>query len=138
MSVSEVILEDEEKAGFEKLAVIEELHPEKVFKWRYQEACNPLNPFFLIPSKITEQHNQILDLIIKIKEGNIFENISQTEQFQEIEKLHQEELTIIDIIEKEANSKKGKIIKVMKDVIFILNRHKKLLQAQGFFMVFPT
>jgi len=54
------IVEDEQKAGFNLLHVVEELDPEKIFEWRYAEANNPLNPFPVSPPKITDGHIQLL------------------------------------------------------------------------------
>ena len=48
------INEDSSKAGFKQLGVLEELNPIKVFKWRYEEACNPVHPFKIKPPKITQ------------------------------------------------------------------------------------
>jgi len=54
---------DEKKCGFKKLRIVKELDPAKVFKWRYEEACNPVHPFQIKPSeKITNLH---LDLLKK-------------------------------------------------------------------------
>ena len=53
--------EDEDKCGFKQLKIIKELQPEKVFKWRYKEACNPVNPLNIKPpQKITEKHVRLL------------------------------------------------------------------------------
>jgi len=44
------------KTGFKQLRVLEELDPAEVFKWRYQEACNIVNPFEIKPPRITKKH----------------------------------------------------------------------------------
>jgi len=50
-------VEGGEKCGFKQLRIIKELEPKKLFKWNYQEACNPIHPFKIIPpKKITEKH----------------------------------------------------------------------------------
>ena len=49
------IAEDKQKCGFGKLAIIEELPPETAFDWNYAEACNPINPFKIDPSVITQK-----------------------------------------------------------------------------------
>jgi len=57
------VVEDEDKCGFKKLQIIRELDPAKVFRWRYEEACNPVNPLQVKPpKKITKSH---LDLLRK-------------------------------------------------------------------------
>ncbi len=54
------VLEDSDKCGFEKLLVIKELKPEKLFSW-YEEATNLIHPFKVKPpEKITEKHLQLL------------------------------------------------------------------------------
>jgi len=54
-------VEDSNKCGFKQLRIIKELKPEKLFKWRYKEACNPLNPFDVIPpKKILKKHLSLL------------------------------------------------------------------------------
>jgi hypothetical protein len=50
------IIEDNDKCGFERLFIVKELQPEKVFEWNYAEAINPINPFKLPMPEITEQH----------------------------------------------------------------------------------
>ena len=45
------VIEDDDKCGFEKLHVLEELQSEKLFKWNYVEACNPIHPFKITPPK---------------------------------------------------------------------------------------
>lgn len=47
------IKEDKNKAGFKQFLVLEELNPEKVFEWKYKEACNSSYPFKIKPPKIT-------------------------------------------------------------------------------------
>ena len=50
-------VEDDDKCGFKQLKVIKELKPEKLFKWKYKEACNPVHPFKIAPpKKITKEH----------------------------------------------------------------------------------
>ena len=56
------IKEDKVKCGFEELAIIEELNPKTLFKWNYKEACNPINPFKILPpNKITKKHIQLTE-----------------------------------------------------------------------------
>ena len=56
------IKEDKVKCGFEELAIIEELNPKTVFQWNYKEACNPINPFKILPpNKITKKHIQLTE-----------------------------------------------------------------------------
>ena len=56
------IKEDGVKCGFEELAIIEELNPKTLFKWNYKEACNPINPFKILPpKKIIKKHIQLLE-----------------------------------------------------------------------------
>jgi len=53
--------EDGNKCGFKQLRVLEELRPEKVFKWKYKEACNPVHPFKIKPpDTITKEHLELL------------------------------------------------------------------------------
>jgi len=53
--------EDGNKCGFKQLRVLKELRPEKVFKWRYEEVCNPVHPFKIKPPKvITKEHLELL------------------------------------------------------------------------------
>ena len=54
------IVEGKNKVGFSQLHVIKKLDPVKVFKWRYTEACNPINPFKIPPPEITEKHIELL------------------------------------------------------------------------------
>ena len=54
------VIEDNNKCGFKQLRVLEKLNPETVFKWRYKEACNPLNPLTINPPEITEEHIKLL------------------------------------------------------------------------------
>jgi len=57
------VVEGESKCGFKELRILEELDPAKVFKWRYDEACNPVHPFKIKPpQKIAKSH---LDLLKK-------------------------------------------------------------------------
>ena len=51
---------DSDKHGFKELKVLEELQPEKVFRWNYAEACNPVHPFKIKPPKITKKHKELL------------------------------------------------------------------------------
>jgi len=49
------VVDDGSKCGFKELKVIEEIPQErldKLFGWKYAEACNPLNPLKLKPPKI--------------------------------------------------------------------------------------
>lgn len=48
---------DGEKAGFAELYIVQELKPQDVFKWRYDEAVHPLNPFSL--PKASPTHSDI-------------------------------------------------------------------------------
>lgn len=51
------IKEDNNKCGFEKLFIIRELQPEKIFNWNYAEAKNPVHPFQIDPPhRITKEH----------------------------------------------------------------------------------
>lgn len=53
--------EDSNKCGFKQLKILEELQPDKLFKWRYSEACNPVHPFKIKPpKKITKTHLALL------------------------------------------------------------------------------
>jgi len=54
------IKEEGKKAGFGNLRIIKEYKPEKVFKWNYSEAVNPIHPFGNKPLKITDEHIQLL------------------------------------------------------------------------------
>ena len=54
------VLENRDKCGFKKLKILTELKPENLFKWRYLEAVNPINPFEIHPPKITETEINIL------------------------------------------------------------------------------
>ena len=50
------IVEDNDKCGFSELQIIQELKPEKIFKWNYSEACNPIYPLRVNPpSKIIKK-----------------------------------------------------------------------------------
>ena len=42
--------------GLVSLKVEKELQPSEVFKWNYEEACNPINPFEIKTPKITDWH----------------------------------------------------------------------------------
>lgn len=54
-------IEDDDKCGFKQLKIVKELNPEKLFKWRYTEACNPVHPFKISPpKKITKEHLKLL------------------------------------------------------------------------------
>ena len=55
------IKEDDNKCGFKNLKVVEELNPEKLFKWRYKEACNPINPTKLHAPGINDKHIRLLN-----------------------------------------------------------------------------
>ena len=56
-----LIKEDYNKCGFKQFNVIKELNPEKLFKWNYPEACNPIHPFKIKPPKrITKKHLALL------------------------------------------------------------------------------
>ena len=48
------IAHDDDKAGFVSFKVLEELNPSTHFKWRYDEACNPVHPFRIIPPRIDD------------------------------------------------------------------------------------
>ena len=61
------IIESFKKCGFKQFRVIEELDPGKVFKWRYNEACNPVNPLKSAPPAITEKHFVLLEKWISIR-----------------------------------------------------------------------
>ena len=54
------ILEDDRKAGFESLYIEKEVDPASIFKWNYNAAANPINPFSIRPPKITQQHILLL------------------------------------------------------------------------------
>jgi len=53
-------IEDKSKCGFKQLRIIKEMNPEKVFEWRYKEACNPVNPLKIKPPEITNKHIELL------------------------------------------------------------------------------
>ena len=60
--------EDSDKCGFKQLRVSKELNPEKVFKWRYKEACNPIHPFKIKPpKKITKEHLKLLKQLASVR-----------------------------------------------------------------------
>ena len=54
------VKDDRRTTGFSELRVIEELNPSTFFKWRYDEACNPVNPFLIIPPLITDDILRLL------------------------------------------------------------------------------
>ena len=54
------ILEDNQKVGFESLYIEKEVDPASIFKWNYNAAANPINPFSIRPPKITQQHILLL------------------------------------------------------------------------------
>lgn len=54
------IKQDENKYGFKNLKVIKELNSEELFKWRYKEACNPINPINIKAPKIEKKYIQLL------------------------------------------------------------------------------
>jgi len=54
------ILEDDRKAGFESLYVEKEVDPANIFRWNYNAATSPVNPFSIRPPKITQQHVLLL------------------------------------------------------------------------------
>ena len=54
------ILEDDRKAGFESLYIEKEVDPASIFKWNYNAATNPINPFSVRPPKIAQQHILLL------------------------------------------------------------------------------
>ena len=62
--------EDQTKAGFRQLRVVEELDPEKVFEWRYAEAINPFNPFSVSPPKIIDKH-----ILLLKKWGSVWDSV---------------------------------------------------------------
>jgi hypothetical protein len=53
------ILEDMNKCGFGKLYIEKEVGPENLFRWNYELACNPINPFKIKPPKITKKHIEL-------------------------------------------------------------------------------
>jgi len=66
------------KTGFKQLRVLEELDPAEVFKWRYQEACNIVNPFEIKPPRITKKHINLARTWAssqQISWGNVLSNV---------------------------------------------------------------
>ena len=55
------IKEDSNKCGFKRLKVVEELKPEELFKWRYLEVINPINPIKIHAPEITDKHIYFLN-----------------------------------------------------------------------------
>jgi len=54
------ILEDNQKVGFESLYIEKEVDPASIFKWNYNAAANPINPFSIRPPKIAQRHILLL------------------------------------------------------------------------------
>jgi len=51
-----VYREDDVKCAFKQLKVIRELDPREVFKWRYGEAINPVNPLKVPMPSVSQKH----------------------------------------------------------------------------------
>jgi len=59
----DAVIEDGQKAGFKKLAIVEEISQEQLeslFGWRYLESVNPINPLKIVPSQITSRQIELL------------------------------------------------------------------------------
>ena len=57
--------------SFSELKVERELQPSEVFKWNYEEACNPINPFEIKTPKITDSHCYELEQWASVIQGLI-------------------------------------------------------------------
>ncbi len=61
------VVDTEEKCGFISLKVIREIkNLDKLFGWSYAEAINPINPFKIIPPKITKKEIELLKKWISV------------------------------------------------------------------------
>ena len=55
------IAKDRKKTRYQALKVIEEITDlDKLFRWKYSEAINPIHPFKIEPPVITEQHIKLV------------------------------------------------------------------------------
>ena len=56
---------------FSNLEVKRELQPSEFFKWNYEEACNPTNPFEIKTPKITDWHIYELEKWVRVRQSLI-------------------------------------------------------------------
>lgn len=89
-----------------------------------------------IKSNISYQKKQVEELIEQYKLGYIKENIENNRTFKKMEELHDEELEMVKLIEKESKYK-GKIVHTSSKINEILYRHKWVYRIQGSLIIPP-
>ncbi len=76
------VVDTEKKSGFISLKVIREIkNLDKLFGWNYAKAINPINPFKIIPPKITKKEIELLKKWINVSDsisGSISNSISNS------------------------------------------------------------
>ncbi len=70
-----VVKEDKDKCGFKNLKILEELKPEKLFKWRYSEACNPLDPRKITPPEISDKEIELLKQWYSVRHNSVWDSV---------------------------------------------------------------